>query len=165
MLSATVAQGADFVHDIAPIVYRSCAPCHHAGGAGPFPLTSYADVKKRAGQIAAVTRSRYMPPWLPEHGYDDFEGERRLSDEQLRTIADWVKAGAPEGPVAAIPPHPRFPGGWQLGKPDLVLTAPAAFDLVDRFGISHLKEVAPGKGFPGMDLEVMRSPFDPPGNS
>jgi Flp pilus assembly protein TadD/mono/diheme cytochrome c family protein len=36
--------------------------------------------------------------------------------------------------------------------------------LVDRQGSAHLQESAPGKGFPGMDLVILRSPFDPDGN-
>ena len=36
--------------------------------------------------------------------------------------------------------------------------------LVDRAGSAHLHEAAPGKGFPGMDLVIGRSPFDPDGN-
>jgi tetratricopeptide (TPR) repeat protein len=36
--------------------------------------------------------------------------------------------------------------------------------LVDRMGSAHLQEAAPGKGFPGMDLVLMRSPFDPDGH-
>src|SRR5215831_18556499 len=58
---------------IEPIVLRSCAPCHRPGQPGPFPLLTYEDVRKRAGQIAAVTRRRYMPPWLPEPGHGDFD--------------------------------------------------------------------------------------------
>src|SRR5215472_1915698 len=90
--AATAAAPPDFVHDIAPLVYRNCASCHHAGGIGPFPLLSYADVRKRAAQIVAVTRRRYMPPWLPEAGYGDFEDAPRLTEEQIRQIADWAAA-------------------------------------------------------------------------
>ena len=148
-----------------------------------------------------------MPPWLPEHGYGDFAGDRSLTPEQIATIAAWVSAGAPEGPVADIPPPPAFPDGWQLGTPDLVLEARElgcscplpgrdiywnviftpnltarrwvraieirpgqprvvhhANLLVDRAGSAHLQETSPGKGFPGMDLVIGRSPFDPDGN-
>ena len=96
------------------------------GKPAPFPLLSYQDVKKHARDIVKVTRSRYMPPWLPEHSYGDFQGERRLRDEQIRAIATWVSQGAPEG-AGETPAPPAFTEGWQLGPPDLVLEAQAAF--------------------------------------
>jgi hypothetical protein len=126
--SLALALGAPtFTHDIAPIVFRSCAPCHHAGGAGPFSLLTYEDVKKHARQIGDVTRTRFMPPWLPEAGYGDFEDERRLSASEIRTIQNWVAHNAPEGTAAELPTPPSFTEGWQLGTPDLVVTAPQPF--------------------------------------
>ena len=86
-----------FSHDVAPIVYEKCAPCHHPGEAAPFSLLTYADVKKRGALIVSVTRRGYMPPWLPQHGYGDFSGERRLIPEEISTITAWVAAGTPEG--------------------------------------------------------------------
>lgn len=99
-------QPVTFAHDIAPIIYQSCASCHRPGEAAPFPLLSYDEVRKHVRQIVAVTGSRYMPPWLPQPGYGDFEGERRLTDQQIKLIADWVKAGSPEGNPAEIPAPP-----------------------------------------------------------
>lgn len=119
----------DFAHDIAPLVYASCASCHHAGGSGPFPLISYEDVRKHASQIATVTQRRYMPPWPPQQGYGDFADERRLSEDQIRLIGDWVRAGAPEGDPNSMPAAPVFSSDWQLGKPDLVLTAAKPYAL------------------------------------
>ncbi len=206
MPSARAVEPPTFAHDIAPLVYEKCAQCHHPGAAAPFSLLTYQDVRKRATQIAAVTRRGFMPPWLPEPGYGDFAGEHRLTAGQIATIAAWASAGAPEGPVADIPPPPDFSGGWQLGKPDLVLEARSSVQLpasgrdiywnviftpnlavrrwvraieirpgeprvvhhanllVDRAGSAHLRETSPGKGFPGMDLVIGRSPFDPDGN-
>jgi len=37
-----------FYHDIAPILTRYCSPCHRPGQAGPFPLLSYDDARRRA---------------------------------------------------------------------------------------------------------------------
>jgi tetratricopeptide (TPR) repeat protein len=147
-----------------------------------------------------------MPPWLPEHGYGDFSGDRSLTPEQIATITRWVREGAPEGTAADTPGPPAFPDGWQLGTPDLVLQAPSSFPLpasgpdvywnvifttglatrrwvraieirpgerrlvhhanllVDRTGSARALETAPGKGFPGMDFVLMRSPFDPAGH-
>ena len=46
----------DFPHNVAPILHRSCAPCHHPGGPAPFSLLTYKDAAKHAAQVAAVTR-------------------------------------------------------------------------------------------------------------
>ena len=120
---------ATFNRDIAPIVFRSCARCHRPGEAGPFPLLTYDDVRRHARQIEIVTRTRFMPPWLPEPQAHKFAGELRLSDEQIATIRKWVEAGAPEGNPAERPPQPKFVEGWQLGQPDLVLNAGTPYQL------------------------------------
>ncbi len=127
LVLAAMAQAApNFAADIAPIVNARCVPCHYAGGPGPFPLTSYADVKKHAQQIMQVTRSRYMPPWLPAKQPVHFADELRLSEEQIKTIADWVKAGAAEGESSGGAPV-EVDGTWRLGTPDLVVKAARAF--------------------------------------
>src|SRR5437588_10092959 len=43
-----------FNKDIAPIIFQQCAGCHQPGQSAPFNLLSYADVKKRAKQVADV---------------------------------------------------------------------------------------------------------------
>src|SRR5579872_2982047 len=105
-----------FTRDIAPIVLQNCARCHRPGESGPFPLLTYQDVKKHARQIEIVTRTRFMPPWLPDPQPLKFADESRLSDEQIATIKKWVEEGAPEGNPADLPPQPKFVEGWQLGR-------------------------------------------------
>ncbi len=122
-------QTVTFAHDIAPLVYQHCASCHRPGESGPFPLLTYEDVKKHAPQLAAVTQSRFMPPWLPQAGYGDFTDENRLTPEEIRKFADWLAQGTPEGPEAEVPPAPKFTEGWQLGTPDLIVEAPEAFTV------------------------------------
>src|SRR5579863_3547082 len=118
-----------FNRDIAPILRRNCVSCHRAGESGPFPLVTWEDAKKRARLIAMVTSSRFMPPWLPEPGHGDFEGELRLTDAQIKTIGDWARAGAPEGEPSEALSLPLIPEDWQLGAPDLVLKAAQPFAL------------------------------------
>jgi tetratricopeptide (TPR) repeat protein len=118
-----------FNRDIAPILYRSCALCHRPGEAGPFPLLSYADAKSRARQIAVVTKSRFMPPWLPEEGELKFADELRLSTDEIARIQAWAEQGAPEGNPADLPAKPKFAEGWQLGKPDVVVRATKSYAL------------------------------------
>ncbi len=120
-----------YSRDIAPIIRKHCAVCHRPGEAGPFSLLTYEEVRKHARQIADVTGRRFMPPWLPEQGYEEFIGERdrRLSDEQIQLIQQWVEQGAPVGDPSNLPPQPHFIQGWQLGKPDLVLKMPKPYGL------------------------------------
>jgi len=118
-----------FNKNIAPIVFENCGGCHRPGEAGPFNLLTYVDVSKRAKQIAEVTKSRLMPPWLPEDGHEEFLDKRRLSVEQIGLINQWAAEGAPEGNAADLPPLPKWTEGWQLGPPDLVVTMPESYSL------------------------------------
>ncbi len=111
-----------FTKDVAPVVFAQCSSCHRAGEVAPFPLLTYRDVRKRARQIALITEQRVMPPWKLTPGYGEFQHERRLTDAQIALFRRWADAGTPEGNLADLPPAPRFTGGWQLGKPDMVLT-------------------------------------------
>src|SRR4051812_12008931 len=117
-----------FHHDIAPIVWKNCAGCHRRGEVAPFELITFEQVKKHAAQMAKVTQSRFMPPWLPEKGYGEFADERRLSDEQIDLIATWVKQGCAEGKSEGAA-SPQWVDGWQLGKPDVVARMPASYGL------------------------------------
>ncbi len=110
-----------FAEHIAPIIFQNCTSCHRPGEAGPFPLTNYAEVAKRGKMIAAVTKSRYMPPWHAEKTHYAFANERRLTEAQILQINAWVRAGMPEGSTAKIPALPKFTEGWQLGPPDMIL--------------------------------------------
>ena len=115
--TATAHDAVTYAKDIAPILDQKCATCHHAGEVAPFALTSYADVKRRAQFIAAVTQSRYMPPWKADsHG--EFVDERRLTDAQIAAIQTWSAEGAPQGNPHSAPPVPHFSADWLLGPPD-----------------------------------------------
>lgn len=110
-----------FAEHVAPLIHRSCTPCHRQGEPVPFVLERYEDAQKKRDLLVEMTGKRLMPPWLPTHG--EFVGERRLSDAEIALLRAWVEAGAPRGDQSREPPLPRFPNGWQLGEPDLVLTA------------------------------------------
>ena len=114
-----------FARDVAPIVFDKCATCHHPGEAAPFSLLTYDDVRRRAKQIVDVTQKRFMPPWLPTEGEEQFVGARRLTDRQLETLQQWADAGTPRGNDSEMPATPVFTDGWQAGLPDLVIESPA----------------------------------------
>jgi mono/diheme cytochrome c family protein len=118
-----------FNKDIAPLVFKRCTPCHRPGEVAPFPLLDYQQVSKRAKLIKEVTSTRIMPPWKAEPGAGHFADERRLTDDQVATIARWVDAGTPEGDKTDLPIAPKFVDGWQLGEPDMVVKMPEPYPL------------------------------------
>jgi len=131
LASAAVAISAasvTFNHDVAPVIYRNCSPCHRPGEAAPFSLLSYEDTKKKAKMIAKVTGSRLMPPWKAEPASYSYRDERRLTEAEIALLKDWVEAGMSEG-TGPKPVPPTFASGWRLGEPDLVVEMPAAYHV------------------------------------
>ncbi len=110
-----------FNKDVAPILFAHCTSCHRPDEVGPFPLQTYEDARKRGRQIARLTQRKIMPPWKPTAGPEVFKHARVLTEKQLALIRDWVEAGMPEGEAKDLPPLPKFPSGWHLGKPDLIV--------------------------------------------
>ena len=118
-----------YTRDVAPILFRSCAPCHRPGEAAPFSLLSYADTKSHARLIEEVTKRRIMPPWLPAANDPKFADDLRLSDAEIARLRDWAESGAVEGNPAELPAAPQFVEGWQLGNPDLIVKATKTYAL------------------------------------
>ena len=129
VLLAPAAHAQTFTKDVAPIVFAACASCHRTGGPGPFPLTTYDEVRRRATQIAQVTDSRFMPPWKVDPAVGHFVGQRPLTAEEITTIARWAASGAPEGDPKQLPPLPKFADGWLLGQPSLIVKPDKPFTL------------------------------------
>ena len=140
-----------FAEDIASIIFKNCAPCHRPGEAGPFPLLTYEDVKKKAKTIAAVTKSRYMPPWPADPAYSHFAGERVLTVNEIQLIQNWVTKGSPSGDPARLPPQPQFAKESAYGKPDLVVKMREPLripgDNMDRFMVIKIPYEIPNDTF------------------
>jgi len=118
-----------YATEVAPLVQDRCAMCHHAGGSAPFSLTTYAETKRHAAQIAEVTRRRFMPPWKADPSDGPFVGQHPLSEAEIQLLRDWADAGAPEGDPHDAPSPRRWAEGWQLGTPDLVITLAQPYTL------------------------------------
>jgi tetratricopeptide (TPR) repeat protein len=116
-----------FNEHIAPIIFQHCTPCHRPGEVAPFSLLTYDDARGRARLIADATEQRFMPPWMPEADEGEFDGDRSLSEADIKAIRQWVDGGAVEGESGVRPATPTFAAGWQFGRPDLVLTMADAF--------------------------------------
>jgi mono/diheme cytochrome c family protein len=113
-----------FAKDVAPILFGRCAGCHRPGEVAPMALLSYEDARPWARAIKAKVVDREMPPWGADPRYGIFKDARSLSEREIRTVAEWVDAGAPRGDDRDMPPLPQFPTGWTHSNPDYVFELP-----------------------------------------
>ena len=94
-------------------------------------LVQYEDARAWAASISLVVSERIMPPWHADPRYGQFANDRRLSNEQIRTIVEWADAGAPHGDGELEAPD--FPVGWalgpELGPPDYVFQMEEEFHI------------------------------------
>ena len=118
-----------FARDVAPIMFAKCASCHRPGEVAPMPLLSYSDARPWASAIKQRVSTRAMPPWHADPAHGTFRNDLRLSDREIDTIVRWVDGGAREGDPSALPPLPKFPEGWQIGTPDVVLAMAQEFEV------------------------------------
>jgi mono/diheme cytochrome c family protein len=116
-----------FSKDVAPVIYKNCASCHHPGGLGPFSLVDYDSAKAQTDKMEDAVSTGYMPPWHAEGPHGVFRNDRRLSDADKRIILDWIAGGAQRGDPKDLPPKPDFPSSWSIGAPDLVVSMPEDF--------------------------------------
>jgi Flp pilus assembly protein TadD len=123
------AQPVTYARDIAPLVFDRCVQCHQPGGPAPFSLLTYAAVRQRAGQIADVTKRRFMPPWKAEPESGSFVGQTPLTAAEIDLIQRWVQSGTPEGNPRDLPATPRLTAGWVLGQPDVIVDFPDSYTL------------------------------------
>src|SRR5437016_10015928 len=128
-----------FTKDIAPILQRSCQPCHRPDGVAPMPLVTYEQVRPWAREMKVRTstgpHAGVMPPWFVEKdiGIQKFKKDLSLTDEEIDRVAKWANSGAPRGNPADTPPavHLEESDNWTIGEPDLVvkskeMTVPAS---------------------------------------
>ncbi len=113
-----------YYQDVQPIIQSKCVGCHNANGIGPFPLESASDVTSRSVLIRSAVASRTMPPWPPDDSCTPYARDRSLTDDQIKTLTDWVDQGAvPGDPAAQVTGQPA-PG---LSRVDFSLQMPEAF--------------------------------------
>lgn len=118
-----------YAKQVSRIIQKNCEGCHRPGQIGPFSLTNYQEASAFGTQIKQVTSERRMPPWSAAPGHGEFRNERRLTQEEIATLAAWVDAGTPLGEKKDLPPPMQWKDDWAFGKPDLVLTPEAGYEL------------------------------------
>jgi len=97
LLCGCVRSGITYHRDVAPILESRCLSCHQAGLRGGVEFSSFASAHAASAAIKAAVVSRRMPEWFPDETVRAMQHSRRLSDEEIDVISDWVDSGAAEG--------------------------------------------------------------------
>ncbi len=114
-----------YSRDIQPIIAMHCVGCHQPGAIAPMAFLSYQETRPWGRAIRQAVLQRSMPPWHAEpNPAHEFRNNRALSEGEIRTLAEWVEAGCPEGSPSAPLKPAAVAGGWKLGKPDVVVEVP-----------------------------------------
>jgi hypothetical protein len=124
-----------FTKDVAPILYKNCTQCHRPGEIAPMSLLTYEAARPWARSIRDKVTEGSMPPWHADAPLGTFENERRLTDQERRTLVAWANGGAPEGSPGDLPAVPTYTDGWIIGRPDVV------FEMTEDFSVPAEGEV------------------------
>lgn len=111
-----------YTKQVSRIFQAKCQICHRTGDIAPFALENYERALVWSEDIARVVADKIMPPWKPVAGHGEFRDSFQLTDEERKTILDWIADGAPEGDSAELPEPTITSGEWPLGEPDKTLS-------------------------------------------
>jgi hypothetical protein len=143
----TLAAPATFNKDVLPILQQNCQSCHRPGEVAPMSLLTYTEARPWAKAIKAAVVTQKMPPWFADPKVGHFINERKLTKEQIATIAAWADNGAPEGDAKDRPAPLSFVDGWNL-KPDMIVEMPTEFQLPATGAIEYQYMLVKGDFFP-----------------
>jgi hypothetical protein len=132
-----------FYRDVEPILEKACQNCHRPGEMA-FPLTTYGDAAPRSSAIRDAVVAKRMPPWFAVPGIGHFSNDPSLSASEIDILTKWAEADAPAGsPRDAPPPLHHQTEGWNISRPDAVITMPKAVALASHGDIDYTYEIMP----------------------
>ena len=110
-----------YASHVAKIFQNHCLECHRDKEIGPFSMERPEEVAGWADMIGEVIDQNRMPPWFANPNHGTFSNDARLSEDEKRTVKNWIEAGAPLGDLHEIPPHKAYVEGWNIGTPDKIV--------------------------------------------
>jgi len=132
-----------YYKDVLPIIQDHCQSCHRPGQPAPMPFMTYAETKPFASGIKHSVETKMMPPWFAEPGIGHFSNDISLVPAQISTLAAWADAGAPAGDPRNAPPLRKWPEGWNIPQPDIVLTMPQPVAIPAHGDVDYTYEIVP----------------------
>ncbi len=127
--AATAPSQVTFHKDVELILQKRCQECHRPGEIGPFSLLTYKDARPWAKAIRSDVLSHKMPPWFADAKYGHFSNDRSLTKQEIETITAWVDQGSKEGDAKDAPAPKEWIEGWNIPKPDAVISMREPFHV------------------------------------
>jgi hypothetical protein len=90
---------------------------------------TYDSTRPWAKAMKGAVLTKKMPPWYADEHYGKFSNDRTLSKPEIDTLVAWADGGAKAGDPKDAPKPIEWVEGWQIGKPDLVVEMPQAFNI------------------------------------
>jgi hypothetical protein len=140
---ASAAPTPTFNKEVLPILQKRCQDCHRPGEAVPMALIGYQESRPWAKAIRQAVITKKMPPWFADPHVGKFSNDRSLDQSEIDTLVAWADGGAPEGDPKDAPAPRQFVEGWSIGKPDLVLEMPNAFEIPAKGVIEYQYVILP----------------------
>jgi hypothetical protein len=128
-VAATKPSEVTFHKNVEPILQQHCQECHRAGEAAPMSLMTYQEARPWAAAIQESVLTKKMPPWFADPAHGKFQNDRRLNQSEIDTLTAWAHTGAKEGNPGDAPKPREFAAGWSMGKPDVIVEMPRAFQV------------------------------------
>ncbi len=76
------------------LVFQHCAPCHNPSGPGPFSLTNYEEVRRKAKTVQKAIEGGIMPPWTAVSEKGHFANAPKITKGEKEAIVSWLNQGA-----------------------------------------------------------------------
>src|ERR1051326_3756641 len=127
--AATAPSHVTFYKDVLPVLQKNCQSCHRPGEAAPMSFLDYEKTRPYAKAIKQAVLTKQMPPWFADPHFGKFSNDRTLSQADIDTLVSWADAGAKAGDPKEAPKPVDFVQGWRIGKPDVVIEMPQAFEV------------------------------------
>ncbi len=111
-----------YADSVVGIFNKHCTECHRPGEIGPFDITNTAELQGWSEMILETIDTGRMPPWHADPAHGSFKNSRSISRDEIETVRQWVRAGAPLGDTSGLTVPKFTDSSWRLGRdPDLVV--------------------------------------------
>ncbi len=145
VFAASVPPSVTYHKNVESIVQSRCQECHRPGEIAPFSMMTYQEVRPWAKSIKSDVLTKKMPPWFADPKYGHFANDRSLSKQEIDTLVAWVDGGAKAGDAKEAPAPAKFVEGWNIPKPDVVISMKEPFNIPATGDVPYQYVVLPTK--------------------